>query len=289
MIDIEIIKGLQLLRNPIFDYFFYFVTLFGEEVFMIFFIGILYWAYQQKYAFKVIMALTISTLLTLGLKEVFKRPRPYQLEGIDAPPIDGVITEGYAFPSGHSQIAGGQGFIYFDLYQRHKKVLFKYLTIAVLILIPFSRMYLAQHFLTDVIVGVLIGIYIMHHTFKWMDRFEDRMHHYVLYVIPILIILLIFIKDPNLFKGFGGWIGFVIGHYLNMTLLSVETKQSVRIKLLKVSIGFLVIFAIKEGSKLIFPDQLIFEFLRYFIMGGWASFGVPLIAHYGQKNHKKIL
>ncbi|MFU8792460.1 MAG: phosphatase PAP2 family protein [Acholeplasmataceae bacterium] len=289
MIDIEIIKALQLLRNPVFDYFFFIVTQFGDEVFIIILVGILYWTYSQKYAFKIIMGLTISTLLTLGLKEVFRRPRPFMVEGITAPPIEGVITEGYAFPSGHSQVAGGQAFVYFDLYQKHKKPYLKWLTIAALILIPFSRMYLAQHYLTDVIVGLLIGIYIMHHTFKFFDRFEDVMHQYVLYIIPVLLIVLIVFRDPNLYKGFGGWIGFVLGHFINMTYITEEKKESFLFKSIKVILGLATVFLLKEGLKIVFPTALTFEFLRYFIIGGWASLGVPLIAYYAKKHHHQTL
>ena len=289
MIDIEIIKALQLLRNPVFDYFFFIVTQFGDEVFIIILVGMLYWTYSQKYAFKIIRGLTISTLFTLGLKEVFRRPRPFMVEGITAPPIEGVITEGYAFPSGHSQVAGGQAFVYFDLYQTHKKPFLKWLTIAALILIPLSRMYLAQHYLTDVIVGLLIGLYMMHHTFKFFDRFEHVMHRYVLYVIPILLIILILVRDPNLYKGFGGWIGFVIGHFLNTIVITEEKEETFLFKLIKVILGLTTVFMLKEGLKYVFPVSLIFEFIRYFLIGGWASIGVPLIAYYAKRHHYKKL
>lgn len=103
-----------------------------------------------------IKQILISVLGTAGtvflLKNIFNIPRPEGAFYIEATP---------SFPSGHAAIAMAlYGFLFATIYKHDKhhlknKTLF--LLALLVILIGVSRLYLGVHYLSDVLVGYLIG------------------------------------------------------------------------------------------------------------------------------------
>ena len=98
------------------------------------------------------------TILTTGvliklLKEVFQRARP----------LDSLILEtGYSLPSGHATMAVVFFGLISYLFISKKYLLIKGSLITLVILfIGFARIYLRVHWLTDIIVGYIIGIMIL--------------------------------------------------------------------------------------------------------------------------------
>jgi undecaprenyl-diphosphatase len=107
-----------------------------------------------------VASLGLSGLVFLLLSNIFKRPRPFLL-------FDKMVWPGSpnipGFPSGHtlSIIVLSVFFVYF-LAPKAKsylgKVLIVLIALLVVIFIGFSRLYLGDHYLTDIIAGYAVGI-----------------------------------------------------------------------------------------------------------------------------------
>lgn len=106
---------------------------------------------QRSKLIQLILTLVIGCLLIVSMKYLIGRPRPYQLF-----PEVGRIVEGAdpSFPSTHAFYSS---LCFAFIPKQFRKFLFP-LAIYLLILIPFGLIYTGVHYLSDVIVGVAIGL-----------------------------------------------------------------------------------------------------------------------------------
>jgi membrane-associated phospholipid phosphatase len=140
------------------DYFFNYVTLLGEWLLWVpLFLYALF--YKRDFFIAVIAALVICTLLThLGKKVFFEgSPRPLRLlaDAARAVPILKHNNYEHSFPSGHTSTAYTTALL-LAFIVRGKFAMFLFPLIA--FLVGYSRVYLAQHFVTDVVAGTVVGI-----------------------------------------------------------------------------------------------------------------------------------
>lgn len=275
--DLNIIEAFQAIRNPLLDWFFLITTNFGDQYAFIIIAVILYWTYDKKYAHKFALTFMVSAMVNSGLKEIFKRPRPYTEAGIDSV---GNETTGYSFPSGHAQASGVLGYTAYDLYKKHGMNWLKWLALFIIIVVPVSRVYLAQHYLSDVLVGVALSLGVSILMFKLIDKMNDREEIYTLYLLPFLIIAMIFVKNHDLYIAAGGFMGFAVGYFIEKRYVKYDVENTNLNQILKVVIGVIIALVIKEGLKLVFPEVLIFDAIRYLMIGGWAALGAPYMFKY---------
>ncbi|HOI84823.1 MAG TPA: phosphatase PAP2 family protein [Acholeplasmataceae bacterium] len=283
--DLEIVRLIQHLRNPVFDFLFYAITQLGDQLAFIGIALMIYWTIDKKLAHKFVFAFMISALVNTSLKQLFKRVRPFYYQGVSSE--EAWRTTGYSFPSGHAQAAGVIGFTALhEAKNRHMR----WLSVVgwfFMIMVPLSRIYLGQHFLSDVIVGVLLAYLLAYLSFKLVDLMKDDEHIYTLMLAPLFILALFFTKNHDVYVAAGGFVGFALGYYVEKKYIGFDVKAVWWIQIIKVIIGLCIVFVIKEGLKLIFPDMLIFDFIRYMLIGGWAAIGAPLLFKYGQRYLQK--
>ena len=100
---------------------------------------------------EVLLALTVQAVIVQILKRVFLRNRPYWiLENLNTYGID---LSDYSFPSGHTAASFSVATVLSLNYSSFALIFF-----FLAILIAISRIYLAVHYPTDVLAGIIIGV-----------------------------------------------------------------------------------------------------------------------------------
>ena len=128
-----------------------FFSFLGNEGFFLFFMPAIYWCLSPALGLRLAVALLLSSSINLSLKYTFHLPRPYWL---DSRVLALSAETTFGMPSNHAQNAAViWGFLAINA---HKK-LWKVIAALTIFFIGLSRLYLGVHFLSDVVVGWLLG------------------------------------------------------------------------------------------------------------------------------------
>lgn len=157
--DEQINSYINSIRNLSLVKFFRWVTFFGEvEVIIVFGLIslIILWYSKKKWTAAILWFIIVGgECITYFAKIFFNRPRPDNAV---------YMIESNSFPSGHAMISMVfYGFVAYLLFRNTKNRLYKYLifigSIILILLIGFSRLYLGVHYLSDVVVGYILGLF----------------------------------------------------------------------------------------------------------------------------------
>jgi undecaprenyl-diphosphatase len=160
-IDLQITRSIQLFTFPLFSEAMTLISWpgFGPQVLIIagLMILLIYILGLHWEAFMALVAALLSTLVNLLVKDLIQRPRPVQAQ---VNVID--ILNSYSFPSGHVMFYlgffGFVGFLVFSLMKPSwKRTLFLAPLSILIVLIGVSRIYLGQHWASDVLGAYLLG------------------------------------------------------------------------------------------------------------------------------------
>ena len=139
------------------DYFFKYITEVGGSIPFII-LGLLLFYNYRNFIF-LGLSQGLSSLITFVIKRVMQIPRPsviFNELGIELPVVNGVdLHHSLSFPSGHTTTAFATFFVLAVII---KNKYIKLLCLIIAILGGYSRIYLSQHFITDVLAGALIGL-----------------------------------------------------------------------------------------------------------------------------------
>ncbi len=138
--------------------FFINYTFMGDGIFAVCLIAMMFLYFKRKQCgFALLYSFLISGFVAQFIKNLVNAPRPklYFEAGTYLNFIDGVtLNASNSFPSGHTATAFAIATV-LVLMLKNKKL--QLLILPAAILVGYSRIYLAQHFLADVLVGALLG------------------------------------------------------------------------------------------------------------------------------------
>lgn len=109
---------------------------------------------DKSYSINISLNLALVFILSVIYKNIIRRERP-SISLIDKP-------SDFSFPSGHSMCSiAVYGFL---IYLTNKKISNKYIRVLlnilfslVILIVPFTRLYLGVHYLSDVLFGLILG------------------------------------------------------------------------------------------------------------------------------------
>ena len=160
-------------HNNFSDQFFKYITFFGDGRF-VFLIALIFLFANKKNGASILISLIINTILIQVLKRVIFsnqfRPSFYFKNLIEDGSwniIEGVeLYEKFSFPSGHT---ASVFCLCMSICIFIKKKYLPLLLVLLAYIVGFSRIYLSQHFLIDVLAGALIGSLIPIITSKYIE------------------------------------------------------------------------------------------------------------------------
>jgi membrane-associated phospholipid phosphatase len=128
------------------------ITYLGEAIIYIAILVILYYVWDKKKAYRTVVALVSTTVVNASAKLAFKLPRPDDTFGHT---IDETT---YGLPSGHTQMSTVFWGTLGSLVAKWGMII---VSIALPLVIAFSRIYLVVHWFTDVLMGFGLGLIIL--------------------------------------------------------------------------------------------------------------------------------
>lgn len=275
------------------------ITYLGDKS-IFFIIGfILYWCVSKYAGYISLLSGTASLCICVALKDIFRIPRPFNLDPtltIVEHPKNEVM--GYSFPSGHAtNIVATFGTVY--LYTKNK--LIKFVSILLILLICFSRIYLGAHTLLDVLVGLIITIIILAWYYKMIKEGEKNginkaiigsLLFLLVHIICVIIINVIIVSGNEIMDKVEHktmikmavlltalTLPIIIGVVLDIKYIKYDASGNVLFQVVKLILGLSIIITYKSNSKQIFSfvTGYLSDFLQYFVMMLLGIIVCPLI------------
>lgn len=167
----------QLVGNPYIDVFFKYLTYLGDGWFVVTLAIVWLWKNIRQSIILLVSYVIAGGMVAILKNYVFDVPRPhfvfeYFYKDFVVKYVDGVeLLALNSFPSGHSTAALMMCTL-LSIYVSHKG--YKIFIAIIGILIMFSRVYLSQHWLNDIVVGSFIGcvtsicVYALFEYYEWL-------------------------------------------------------------------------------------------------------------------------
>lgn len=285
--EVGLIEFLQKASTPFLDWLMYLISFLGDEIFVIIIAVIIYWCISKRDGFKFLIVYFMSAGIIGLIKSVIKRPRPYNAYDDRVNAIK-QRTTGYSMPSGHSHSITNistQCYLLSKTQRQKKSILITGIIVSVLVM--FSRIYLGQHYLTDVLVGGGLGI-LLAILFSYLFNFLNDKEHVLTYIIfPVCIIGIVIVLSLGLFTDSTKVLKilsvapfFTLGYLLEKKYVKYNVNnKSIIVQAIKVVCGLLVVIAIIYLVEFLFFDKFVQlqVILTYAIIGVWVSVIAPMI------------
>lgn len=300
---------LESIRLPGLNEFMLAITYLGDEIAFLVVALILFWCVDKRQGYYVLCVGFFGTLANQFLKITCQVPRPWVQD-----PEFTILEQareaatGYSFPSGHTQSSVGTfGAI---AYTSKNKVI-RWLCIAVMVLVPFSRMYIGVHFPSDVLVaaGMALGLIVILRPLVFGNDGKN---------IPVIfgvgaVLSLAFLAYVELFPFpadidahnlesavknaytlLGCLSGLLIAYYVDEKKIHFPVKAVWWAQLLKIALGLVLVLLVKEGMRApleaVCGGHMIARGIRYFLVVITAGIvwpmSFPWFAKLGQKEEK---
>ena len=285
---------LENLRVPGLNEFMLGITYLGDEIAFLVVALILMWCVDKHAGYYVLSVGFLGTIANQFMKLWFRIPRPWVLD-----PEFTILEQaregatGYSFPSGHTQSSVGTfGAIAYTSKNRCVRAL----SVAVAILVPFSRMYLGVHTPKDVAVAAamaLLLIFVLRPVV--LGNSKKVFSAFLIAMVAISVAFLCFVElypfpediDPhnmasglkNAYTLLGAILGMCVVYFVDEIWLNFSTKAVWWAQIIKTVVGLGLVLAVKSGLKA--PLDLVFGELtgravRYFLTVVFAGILWPL-------------
>ena len=271
---LEFMVRLQEFRTPFLNKIAEMITMTGEEIVLIVVMCVVYWCISREKGYKLLLSIVFASAFNDVLKLNFNVTRPW-VKDERIIPLRVETATGSSFPSGHTQVGGSMWFSISRSFKRPAVVIVCY---VMMMLLAMSRVYLGVHTPQDVLASLVLcvlGVLFAHFV---MEKSLQKNSPFPLIIIAAFAFAgLFFFKEASYYKMTGILIALPLGFFLENKYIRFNAKDKFYKQIIKIIIGFTVVLLFKEGLKLVLPDLLVFQAIRYFFVGISAIYLVPLI------------
>ena len=275
---LDFIVMIQQIDTPLLDSFFRAITSLGDELFYLLLFPFLLWCVDFYLGIRVGIIFLLSVYVNNGIKEIFQQPRPFDI----LPEIQKVHASGYGFPSGHAQ---SSMVVWGSIAYWKKQIWIRNLSVLLILLIGFSRIYLGVHFPTDILGGWLFGGLILGLSYFIflkikLDFIQGNMVFKIIGITLFPVILLQFQSSPDIISSVAALTGVGYGLlFFHSSIGGIRLGNWLQ-RLFSFLVGVIGIGILYLGLKLILPSEgqsfyQLSRFFRYLLLGIWISFGAP--------------
>ncbi len=283
----EFLYVLESIRTGVGDVFFSTVTHFGEETLFILMGLFFFWCVDKKQGYYLLSVGLVGTVLNQFLKLWFRIPRPW-VRDPNFTIVESARAEatGYSFPSGHTQSAVG---LFGGIARSVAARWWRWLCIAVCMLVPLSRMYLGVHTPADVGVSILIAVALVFGLYPVVynaTRSRTAMRMLFACLLATAVGLLLFVClypfpagiDPHNYTGglknackmVGCMSALWVVYEVDEHFIHFDTKAVWWAQILKLLLGLIPLLGVKEGLRApltaLCGNAYIADGVRYFLM-----------------------
>jgi len=281
----HILYWLSSIRSPFLNEVMLLITQLGEETVFLVISLLLFWCVDKKRGYYVLCIGFAGTLLNHFMKIVCQVPRPWVKDSDFAAVAEAKESAGgYSFPSGHTQTAVGT---FGAIARCHKNRVIRILCFFACIAVPFSRMYLGVHTLSDVLVGAGISLALI---WGFHSLCFTRKNSPLLPLMGIITVLsglfLLFVElypfpenvdatnllsaQKNAYTLLFCMLGLIVTYVVDEKWTHFSVNAVWWSQILKVLIGGVLVFAVKSGLKapleMLFNGHMIARGVRYFLI-----------------------
>ena len=201
-LGLEFLKQLQAIRTRAGEDFFFGVTLGGEGFWLLAVLGILFWVFGARMAYRAGFALAVGDLLSGVIKSVVCLPRPWERDLAIVPMADAKWGAwGYSFPSGH---VANTVLLWGGVAAAVRKG-WAWIPVVIWIgLVAFSRMYLGVHTPVDVMGSLVLAVPLvwgMGQLYDWTERNLSRAWRVLAGVLLVAVATWLFVSFKPMPEG----------------------------------------------------------------------------------------
>ncbi|MEL7636812.1 MAG: phosphatase PAP2 family protein [Anaerolineaceae bacterium] len=284
------------------------ITFLGDQTFYMLFMPLIYWCVDALIGLRIGVMLMLSGFSNGFLKMVFKSPRPFWISDKIIP---GAEHNSFGLPSGHAMNSAS---IWGWTAHESGRTWVKWLMGILVFLIGFSRVILGAHFISDILLGWLVGLLLIWLFARNLNSLSKNLSKMPLNVQLAMVLLssslMVFLPvliqalspawqppadwieragpiDPmNLEFSLtiaGLWLGTLGGFAILVHQKGVlQSNQGDWQKVARYFVGLIGVVALYAGLGALFPDDasllsMILRYLRYTLIGLWIAWGSPLL------------
>ena len=284
------------------------ITMLGDQIFYILFMPTIYWCVDAWAGLRIGVMLLASASFNGFFKVLLKGPRPYWISDKVVP---GVHETSFGIPSGHamnSTSVWGQS----ALETKNRKAIWSAMILVLLIAI--SRLVLGVHFLSDVLLGLFLGILLLlafNRVQKpigaWLNKQSLKNQILLAFFSSLFFIglnaMVIALSsdwqmpadwaaragevDPLSLEGAlttaGLWFGMLGGFaWLRARRGVIQSRFGTWQRIARYLVGITGVVVLYAGLGSLFPDDpgligAVLRYFRYFLIGIWIACLSPLL------------